>query len=235
MLQHLGAGYPLLCISGTLKTFDGVGCYVSLAYLTADAPQKLPCELRMLDKHWALLTFRKNRDAMGMTVPPDKCTEVYRVQMAKQAQEEYRFLLNNRELMNQIAAEMAALALQTPTYYFTYDFDDQKLDIESRSGFPYEGPGASDDLIARLDTLSSAPDIKTFEYVHAYYEADDPDVDYDKEMFRCTFGGQTLCFDGSGYWYDLNYTPDEAPEDLPYSECIKLDDHWYLSSDQYGG
>ena len=221
---------PFCAFSGTIKVFDGIGCYVSLGYLSREAPKNLPCRLKKLDDHWAVLTFRKNRDEMGMTVPSDKCAEVYRVQMAKQAWDEYRFLNENRELMEQVITEMVAMTTAEPGYPFVYDFEKKEFKANSFRKGPYEGDGASDELLEKLDALAASPGIDTFSYVEAFLYEDDPANDYDEESLSCAFCGQWLTFNGEGYWYDLNYTPDEAPEELSYSECIKLDEHWYLSS-----
>ena len=226
---------PVCAFSGAIKVFDGIGCYVSLVYLPDGTPGKTPDTLKMLDEHWALLTMKRSRNDIGETVPSDKKAEVYCVQTAKQSWEEYRFLLDNRELMEQVISEMLFMAKTEPGYHFSYVFKKTAFHIQEGNKGPYEGEGASADLLEKLGALSDTPGIDTFSYVSASLHEDDPANDYDEEKLSCVFCGETLCFDGSGYWYDLNYTPDEAPEKLPYSECIKLDEHWYLSSDHYGG
>lgn len=209
--------------SGALKLFDGIGCYVSLAYFSKGAPEKKNLDIQMLDEHWALITNLRKRDNLGQTVPYEKRCEVMEANYCKQTWKIYSYWLDNKDHLETIAVQMIGLCEQNPGYNFSYKTITEKFyGYGSRSNLP-RIDDAPDQLLNDLKEVSIDPKEPIF--------IDICGVNSSKEGIISKFYGDWQFVDGEGYQTYLYYTPEEKPKGQNNSRVFKLDAHWYIKED----
>ncbi len=209
--------------SGALQLYDGVGCYISLAYLPEGEPvRNQPFLIQMLDEHWALMKFERQRTDMNFQIlPHEKAKEVMRSSEAKQLTQQYHYWEQNRSLLESIANGMFALRESNPKLRYKYDVSNKTFTASERDGSIHEVPDQVD-LWKQFTEFSATTDHLLFTEISIFDQYDTLNESI------CIFSGQDNYIEGYSYWFNLCYSPEAIPADKQFDSLIILDDHWFL-------
>ena len=219
---------PFCEFTGALKLFDGIGCYVSLAYFPNGEPRKeKSIEIQMLDNHWALLILEQFRNHLGETLPEEKHYEVLETNSAKQAWQIFSYWMDRRDRLDQIAQEMVMLCKKDHDYVYSYLVQTNEFNaFEDRSG-PYAGEGPSPDLLDNLGNLD--PGIITEVGAMDMEAVGSSGVTSKTECIVCNFAGVAQYVDGKRYHQTLIYSSEDLLNEWKSTELVQLNEQWYMS------
>lgn len=209
--------------SGALQLYDGVGCYISLAYLPEGEPvRNQPFLIQMLDEHWALMKFERQRTDMNFQIlPHEKAKEVMRSSEAKQLTQQYHYWEQNRSLLESIAKGMFALRESNPKLRYKYDVSNNAFTATEKDGSIHDVPDQVD-LWKQFTEFSATTDHLLFAEISIFDQYNTLNESI------CIFAGQDNYIEGYGYWFNLCYSPEAIPADKQFDSLIILDDHWFL-------
>ena len=222
---------PFCELTGALKLYDGIGCYVSLAYFPKVVPRfnqfsDETVEVQMLDEQWALIIAQKIRDSNGKTLPRQKVHEVVVANQEKQAWELYRYWQENQKQLEEISVKMIDLCIQNPGYSFSYAIKwDHFYGTPAFDDRPDKDDAASPELLEDLRAFSLSSDPPAFQDIGATIKS--------LGTYICEFSSPPQYADGYIYqsvlYYESGDSQDEQDPFPRFIEIVELDEHWRIA------